>query len=98
MATQSNSVEVRLGSRSFPTFQLCGYTGLLLGFAQSLLLVHHLGLSQLTLLGMTGVVILAFYVLMMATKILTGEETIIYYHHEIAVMAAIALFLLLTHQ
>lgn len=98
MATRSNSVEGRLGRRSFPAFQFCGYTGLLLGFVQSLLLVRHLGLSQLTLLGMTGVVILTFYVLMMATKILTGEETIIYYHHEIAVMAAMALFLRLTHQ
>jgi hypothetical protein len=90
--------EISLSRRRLSAFQLCGCTGLLLGFVQSMLLTRHLGLSQLTLLGMTGVVILTFYALMMATKILTGEESIIYYHHEIAVIAAIALFLRLTHQ
>jgi hypothetical protein len=79
-------------------FQLCGYTGFLLGFVQSVLLVKHLGLSQLTLLGITGTVILTFYVLMMVTKILADGEVIIYYHHEIAVIATSALFLWLTRQ
>lgn len=80
------------------SFQLCGYTGFLLSFAQSLVLVRHLGLSQLTLLGITGTVILTFYVLMMVTKILANGEVIIYYHHEIAVIATSALFLRLTKQ
>lgn len=79
-------------------FQLCGYTGFLLSFLQSLVLVRHFGLSQLTLLGMTGTVILTFYVLMMITKILANGEVIIYYHHEIAVIATCALFLRLTRQ
>jgi Prolipoprotein diacylglyceryl transferase len=79
-------------------FQLCGYTGFFLAFVQSLLLVRYLGFSQLTLLGMTGTVILTFYVLMMVTKILAGHEVIIYYHHEIAVIVTSALFLRLTNQ
>ncbi|HYB76581.1 MAG TPA: prolipoprotein diacylglyceryl transferase family protein [Candidatus Bathyarchaeia archaeon] len=79
-------------------FRLCGYTGFLLSFVQSLVLVRHLGLSQLTLLGITGTVILTFYVLMMITKILASGEVIIYYHHEIAVIATSALFLRLTGQ
>lgn len=79
-------------------YQVCGYTGFLLAFAQSLLLVRHLGLSQFTLLGMTGTVILTFYLLTMITKILANAEVIIYYHHEIAVITTSALFLRLTKQ
>jgi hypothetical protein len=74
-------------------FQLCGYSGLLLAFVQSTLLVNQLHLSKLTLLGITGTVILTFYVLMMITKILAHGEVIIYYHHEIAVIASTAFFL-----
>jgi prolipoprotein diacylglyceryl transferase len=77
-------------------FRLCGYTGFLLVFALSLLLVRHVGLSELTLLGITGTVILTFYVLMMVTGILANGEVIIYYHHEIAVIVTSALFLRLT--
>ena len=80
------------------TFQLFGYTGFLLSFIQSVLLAKHLGIPQLTLLGLTGTVILTFYVLMMVTKILANGEVIIYYHHEIAVIAACAAYLRLTHQ
>ena len=84
--------------RLLPVFQLCGYTGFVLGFAQSMILVKHLRLSPLTFLGITGVVILTFCTLMMVTKILAGEEIIIYYHHEIAVVVVTAVFLRLTRQ
>jgi hypothetical protein len=79
-------------------FQLCGYTGFFLSCVQSALLVRHFALSELTLLGITGTVILTFYILMMVTKILAHGEVIIYYHHEIAVLATSALFLRLTAQ
>jgi hypothetical protein len=82
----------------FPCFQVCGYSGFFLSFVQSLLLIRYLHLSQLTLLGITGTVVLTFYVLMMITKILAGEEVIIYYHHEIAVIVTSAVFLRLTRQ
>jgi len=39
-----------------------------------------------------------FLALTMATKILVGHELIIYYHHEIAVLSGVALFLRLLHQ
>lgn len=77
-------------------FRACGYAGFFLSFVQSMLLARHLGLSQLTLLGVTGTVILTFYILMIATKILADGELIIYYHHEIAVVATTGLFLRLT--
>ncbi len=98
MPTVFISPEIRFAGRAFSAFQVCGHTGLLLGFVQSMILVNRMGLSSLVFLGITGVVILTFYAVVMATKILTGEEQIIYYHHEIVVMAMIALFLRLTHQ
>ncbi len=39
-----------------------------------------------------------FLTLAMATKIVVGHENLIYYHHEIAVLAGTALFLRLLHQ
>jgi len=92
------SLTVQIFDCPIPTFQLFGYTGFLLSFVQSLFLTIHLGLSLFTLLGVTGTVILTFYVLMVVTKILAGGEVIIYYHHEIAVITAAALFLRLTRQ
>jgi len=89
---------MKLITQSLQSFQFCGYTGFLLSFVQSLVLVRHLHLSQLTLLGITGTVILTFYVLMVITKTLAGGEVIIYYHHEIAVIATTAIFLWLTGQ
>lgn len=90
--------QLQLGKRTLPMFQVCGYAGLLLAFVQSSALVSRLGLSELTLLGITGVVILTFLALTMATKILAGKEIIIYYHHEIALVATTALFLRMTGQ
>ena len=87
-----------LWGQRLPSFQVCGYAGFMLGFVQSLILVEHLGLSPLTLLGLTGVVILTFWALMMVTKILAGQELIIYYHHEISVAVMTALFLRLIGQ
>lgn len=90
--------QVILCKRLVSAFPLFGYTGFLLAFVLSALLVRQLGLSQPTLLGITGTVILTFYALMMVTKILANGEVIIYYHHEIAVLATSALFLRLTGQ
>ena len=90
--------QLRLLGRPLPAYQVCGYTGFLFAFIQSLILVKDLGLSLWVVVGMSGVTILTFCGLVMATKILTGEEQIIYYHHEIAVMTMIAVFLQSTHR
>ena len=84
---------ITLLGRAWPTFQVCGYTGLLVAIVQSSALIAATGLSQLTLLGMTGVIILTFFALVIVTKMIVGEERIIYYHHEIAVVATVAIFL-----
>jgi prolipoprotein diacylglyceryl transferase len=82
----------------WPSFQVCGYTGLLLAAVQAALLVSYLHLSYAALAGIIGMAILTFSALVMATKILFGEEIITYYHHEIAVIATISLFLRFTKQ
>ena len=92
------SPSISLLGKPRPAFQVCGYTGLFLGFVQSAVLVSYLGLSQLTLFGITGVVILTFLGLTMITKVIVGRELIIYYHHEIAVIVMVTVFLRLTGQ
>jgi hypothetical protein len=61
-------------------------------------LIEHAGLTFWILAAIIMVAIAAFFALVMATKIITGEERIIYYHHEIAVMLMAALFLRINRQ
>lgn len=84
--------------RRYSSYECCGYSGLLLAFGQSAILVSHLGLSQLTLWGITGVAVLSFSTLAMAAKILAGEEIIVFYHHGALFIAATALFLCVSGQ
>jgi hypothetical protein len=60
--------------------------------------VIYCGLSPWVMLAIIPVAILIFLALVMATKIVVGQERIIYYHHEIAVLAGTALFLKLLHR
>jgi Prolipoprotein diacylglyceryl transferase len=87
-----------IAGRSLPSFQVCGYTGVLAAFALTMTLVVKTGLSPLVM----GLIILSamatFLALVMATKIITGEEQIIYYHHEIAVMLVTALVVKALHK
>jgi hypothetical protein len=87
-------VEIR--GRRFPSFLVCGYIGFAIAVGQSILLGKHMGLSQLTLLGIAATVVATFYSLVMAVKILYGEEILIYYRLEIALIAVVAIFLRLT--
>jgi hypothetical protein len=79
--------------RSCSAFQLCGYTGLTCAIVGAMTLIGHAGLSHLVMAGIVGTAVATFLGLAMATKIITGEERLIYYHHEIAVMLIAALFL-----
>jgi hypothetical protein len=85
--------EVHLFHRSCAAFQFCGCIGLALAIILAMTLVGHAGLSYWVMAGIVGTAIATFLGLVMATKIITGEERIIYYHHEIAVMLMTALYL-----
>lgn len=77
----------------WPAFQVCGCIGVTLAIGLAMTFVGHAGLSHWTMFEIILSAIATFFVLVMATKIITGEERIIYYHHEIAVMIVAALFL-----
>ena len=90
--------EVRVFHRSCSAFQFCGCIGLVLSTLLAVTLTLHLELSP----SVTALIILTsmltFLALVMATKIITGEERIIYYHHEITVTVALAIVLRLARQ
>jgi prolipoprotein diacylglyceryltransferase len=88
---------VRLGCSSC-CFHSCGCTGIALATVLAATLTSHKGLTLYVLAGVITAVIATFLALVMANKILTGEERIIYYHHEIGVMLVSALLLRALHQ
>lgn len=90
--------EVQIFRKQRSAYQVCGYTGLILGALLGMTLAACRGLSLWTLVGLTGTAMLTFLGLVMITKIITGEEQIIYYHHEIAIMIMAGLFLKLLNQ
>lgn len=82
----------------WPIFQVCGYTGLVLAILLTMVLIILLGLSPWVMIGIIGIAMLTFLGLAMVTKIITGEEQLIYYHHEIAIMIMAAIFLGIINQ
>lgn len=84
--------------RPWSAFQVCGYSGLSLAFFLVMALALNGGLSVVVVGMITLAAAGTFFGLVMVTKIITGEEQIIYYHHEIAVMVVIGILLWLTGQ
>lgn len=79
-------------------FLHCGIVGVILGYLLTICLVGYFELSFAVMCGIVLAAISIFLALAMATKIVSGRELIIYYHHEIAVLSGVALFLRLLHQ
>ena len=83
-----------LCGRSWSTFQICGLMGLVLGTSLGLFLALRSGL----VLWPIGCLLLAsvatFVLLAYATKLVTGAEALIYYHHEIAILGVSTLLLM----
>ncbi|VTU28740.1 prolipoprotein diacylglyceryl transferase family protein [Variovorax sp. RA8] len=75
------------------SFKLCGAMGLVLATALAGVLISEAGLSHWVGGGLLASGVLTFLVLAMVSKILTGREALIYYHHEVAVLASAALLL-----
>lgn len=90
--------EIRLFRWHLSAFQAFGYTGLGLAILTTMILIVLLGLSPWVMVGVIGIAILTFSGLAMVTKIITGEEQLIYYHHEIAIMIMATIFLKMMNQ
>jgi hypothetical protein len=80
------------------SYKVCGYTGLTLAVFLTMTLVTLGGLSHWVIVGIALTGVFTFLALAMATKIITGEEQLIYYHHEIAIMMMTAIFLKIINQ
>jgi prolipoprotein diacylglyceryltransferase len=89
-------VEISVAGRRQPTFRVCALTGFALAVALGVALTYASGLS-LAVTGLLAVVCATTFVVhTLARKVATGEERLVYYHHEIACVAtsALALWLL----
>lgn len=84
--------------REWISFQVCGVAGLCASLAVAMGAARAIGLSLPVVLAILAAGVATFLVLAMATKIVTGEEALIYYHHEIAVITAATLLLKATGQ
>lgn len=91
-------VEVHLLHRSCPAFQACGCAGVGLAVVLAMALVAHEGLSRRVMVAVVLSAVASFFGLIMLTKVITGEEQIVYYRHEIAVLVVAAMLLWLLHQ
>lgn len=79
-------------------FRICGLAGLVLGICTGVALTVMLGLSLWVLGLLTLVAVATFLALAMATKIVLGREVLVYYHHQLAILAAVASVLSATGQ
>lgn len=90
--------EVSICHRGMSAYKVCGFTGLALAVMLVMTLVTNRGLSPMVMSGIVVAGILTFLGLAMVTKIIVGEERLIYYHHEIAILISSAAFLWLIGQ
>jgi prolipoprotein diacylglyceryl transferase len=79
------------------SFHYFGVLGFICGTALGIFLISYLNLHPYIIFLMTGVGAATFFLLAFAAKIITGEETIVYYHHEIAILIFCSLTLCLIH-
>jgi prolipoprotein diacylglyceryltransferase len=75
---------------SWSSFHICGVTGLALGTSLALTLGAHAGLSRAVVVVLLASGVFTFLALAMATKIVTGRESLVYYHHEVAILSVSA--------
>lgn len=80
------------------SFTTCGAVGWLAAIAFALTLTVRLELATTVTAGLAPVAFLTFLGLTMAVKMVTGEENIVYYHHEVVVASVCAVVLRLWQQ
>jgi prolipoprotein diacylglyceryltransferase len=81
----TQGARLELGHR--PAFRVCGYAGLVAGAALAVAVVRTEGGSVPAMGAIAVAAVLTFLAVAYAHVVLTGEERLVYYHHEIAVLA-----------
>jgi hypothetical protein len=89
----SPRLDVRVFGRPLPAFHACGYAGLGAGLALGIALCASHNYSVGVFLVTVACAAATFLGLALGVKLLSGAERLVYYHHEIAVLAVNALVL-----
>lgn len=84
--------------RHLSAYQGCGYIGFVLAVLLAMILTFYRDLSPWAMVGVVGIAVLTFLGMAMAAKIINGEEQLIYYHHEIAVIIMATILLKIMDQ
>jgi Prolipoprotein diacylglyceryl transferase len=82
--------EIRVQGHAVSAFRICGCTGLAVAVVLTAALVRHDGLSMPALAAIALAAVAVFITLALAVKVITGIESLTYYHHQFAVLAAAA--------
>lgn len=82
-----------VGRWTFSAFRFFGWLGLALAVVLALVLVTQWCLSPWVMAVVSTAAVLAFFGLTLVTKLVVGEERIINYHHQVAVLAVAAALL-----
>jgi hypothetical protein len=83
--------DLRWAGRTFPIFRLTALTGTVVAVTLAVWESSRLGASPVVELGVCFAAILTFLTLVFVTKAIAGGETLVYYHHEIAVLTVTAM-------
>jgi hypothetical protein len=78
---------LHLGGRELSAFRFCGLVGFAIACAVALGTTARTGGSIRVESALVAAAVATFLLLALATKVVTGREALIYYHHEIAVLA-----------
>jgi hypothetical protein len=81
---------VTVAGRALSTFQICGVAGFAVAIAVGLVVGAHLGLSVGWIAALGGAAALSFFVVAIATRASLGVERLVFYRHEIVVLALVA--------
>jgi prolipoprotein diacylglyceryltransferase len=81
---------VHVGGRALPAFQVCGATGFVLGTALAAALGAQRSFGAGLVLAMAAAVAATFLLVAMATKVVTGTESLTFYHHAAVALATAA--------
>jgi hypothetical protein len=81
---------VHVGDRALPAFQVCGAAGFAAGIALACALAPQRDLSVPVVVGMAVLTATGFFLLAMGTKVITGEESLTFYHHAVMTLVASA--------
>jgi hypothetical protein len=91
VAHEVSHLTVRLAGRDRSAFRVCGVVGLVAAGGLASALAGARGLSLVFEGTIIALAVLTFFALALATKVLSGRETLIYHHHEQGVLEIVAL-------